>query len=107
MENLSNAAWIEKTAQDTNKVILDVRTDEEVAEGIIPGAIQLDIFKPQEFMDAIQAMDQDKNYYVYCRAGSRSAQACQIMEQSGFSNLFNLAGGYSNWDGDSVIPEEN
>ncbi len=106
MQNLSNAEWAEKTAQDDHKVILDVRTDEEVAEGIIPGAIQLDIFQPQEFMNGIQAMDNSKNYYVYCRAGSRSAQACQIMEQSGFTNMYNLAGGYSNWDGDTTIPQE-
>jgi rhodanese-related sulfurtransferase len=44
-------------------------------------------------------MDKSKNYYVYCRAGSRSSQACQIMDQMGFENTYNLAGGFSNWDG--------
>lgn len=100
MKNLSNEEWINMTATDDNKIILDVRTDEEVEEGIIPGAIQLDIYQPQKFMEGIQKMDASKNYYVYCRAGSRSVQACQIMKQSGLENLYNLTGGYSNWDGE-------
>jgi hypothetical protein len=43
-------------------------------------------------------MDKSKNYYVYCRAGSRSSQACQIMDQMGL-RIPDLTGGYSNWDG--------
>jgi len=100
MQNLSNEEWIDMTAKDDNKVILDVRTDQEVDEGVIPGAIQLDLHQPQEFMDGLQKMDNTKNYYVYCRAGSRSVQACQIMKQTGFDNLYNLTGGFSNWDGE-------
>jgi rhodanese-related sulfurtransferase len=41
-------------------------------------------------------MDKSKNYYVYCRAGSRSSQACQIMDQMGL-RIPDLTGGYSNW----------
>lgn len=99
MKNLNNAEWKEETAKDTNAVIFDVRTDEEVAEGILENAINHDIHKPQEFMAALEKMDKSKNYYVYCRAGSRSSQACQIMDQMGFENTYNLTGGYSNWDG--------
>jgi len=104
MKNLNNEEWKEKTANDSNAVILDVRTDEEVAEGIIENAIQHDIHQPQEFMAALEQMDKSKNYYVYCRAGSRSSQACQIMDQMGFENTYNLTGGFSNWDG-SVFHE--
>jgi rhodanese-related sulfurtransferase len=102
MQELSNEEWKERTASDENKILLDVRTDEEVADGIIPGAQQLDIYQPQEFMDAVQKMDKDKNYYIYCRSGGRSGQACQILEQSGIQNTYNLTGGYSNWDGDTT-----
>jgi rhodanese-related sulfurtransferase len=99
MKNLNNAEWKAATAQDSNAVILDVRTDEEVAEGILENAVQHDIHQPQEFMAALGKMDKSKNYYVYCRAGSRSSQACQIMEQMGFENTYNLTGGFSKWDG--------
>jgi rhodanese-related sulfurtransferase len=105
MTNINNNEWKEQTAIDTNALIIDVRTEEEVSEGIIPNAIHLDIFKPQEFMNAMNNMDADKNYYVYCRAGSRSSQACQIMESLGLKNTFNLEGGYSNWDGETTLPE--
>lgn len=106
MIDLTNQEWKEKTAADSNSVIIDVRTDEEVSEGIIPGALHYDIFKPQEFMNAMNNMDAEKNYYVYCRAGSRSSQACQVMESLGLKNTYNLAGGFSNWDGATSNLEE-
>ncbi|BAO54182.1 rhodanese-like domain-containing protein [Nonlabens marinus] len=99
MKNLSNSEWKEEVANDSNAIILDVRTDDEVAEGILKNAIHHDIHQPQEFMAALDNMDKSKNYYVYCRAGSRSSQACQIMDQMGFENTYNLTGGFSNWDG--------
>jgi rhodanese-related sulfurtransferase len=42
-------------------------------------------------------LDKNKNYYVYCKAGARSAQACHIMNQLGFENTFFISGsfGYS------------
>jgi rhodanese-related sulfurtransferase len=50
-------------------------------------------------------MDKTKNYYVYCKAGGRSAQACIIMNQMGFENTFNLEGGFMNWNGEIASPE--
>jgi len=99
MKNLNNFEWKEEIANDPNAVILDVRTDDEVAEGMIEGAVHHDIHQPQEFMTALEKMDKSKNYYVYCRAGSRSQQACQIMNQMGFENTYNLTEGFSKWDG--------
>ncbi|MDC3301075.1 rhodanese-like domain-containing protein, partial [Flavobacteriaceae bacterium] len=39
-------------------------------------------------------------YFVYCKAGSRSAQACAVMHQMGFEYTYNLEGGFSKWSGD-------
>lgn len=102
MEDLTQDEWAEQLANDDNAVILDVRTDEEVADGIIPNAVHLDIYKGQEFIDAIEALDKSKSYYVYCRSGNRSGQACQIMEELGFEKAFNLEGGMLQWTGDVV-----
>lgn len=100
MKDITRQEWKELTATDDNAVIIDVRTDDEVAEGMIPNALHHDIFQPQELMAALQEMDKSKNYYIYCRSGGRSGQACQIMNQMGFKTTYNLLGGFSEWDGD-------
>lgn len=105
MEDLTQEEWAEQLANDDNAVILDVRTDDEVAEGIIPNAIHIDIYKGQEFIDEVEALDKSKNYYVYCRSGNRSGKACQIMEQLGFENTYNLEGGMLEWTGEVVDKE--
>jgi len=99
MADLSQQDWKSQLENDKNAVILDVRTEEEVNEGSIPEAIHLDIYKGQEFIDAIKKLDTDKNYYVYCRSGARSGQACSIMNQLGFEHAYNLMGGFSKWNG--------
>ena len=102
MEDLSQEEWTLQLAKDSNAVVLDVRTDAEVAEGIIKNAINIDIYKGQEFINAIEELDKSKNYYVYCRSGNRSGQACAIMGQLGFENAYNLQGGMLEWEGDVV-----
>jgi rhodanese-related sulfurtransferase len=97
--DMQQHTWWEQAKQDPNAVILDVRTDDECALGIIPDAIQLDIYKAAEFMEGLEQMDKSNSYYVYCKAGGRSAQACQIMKSMGFSKTYNLAGGFSSWKG--------
>ena len=100
MTDLTVAEWEEHIANDPEAVIIDVRTDEEVEEGMIENAQQMDIFKGQGFLDAIATLDKTKNTYVYCRSGKRSVQACMLMEQQGFENTYNLLGGYMEWEED-------
>ncbi|MFG6687108.1 rhodanese-like domain-containing protein [Mariniflexile sp. HNIBRBA6329] len=102
MEDLSQEEWASRLAADENAVVLDVRTDAEVADGIIPNAIHIDIYKGQGFIEEVEALDKAKNYYVYCRSGNRSGQACAIMGQLGFENAYNLEGGILEWEGDLV-----
>lgn len=100
MKEITQEEWREKISGDDNAVILDVRTETEVEEGHIPGAKNIDIYKGQDFIDEIEQLDRDKNYYVYCRSGARSAQACTLMDQKGFNTTFNLLGGFSKWNGE-------
>jgi rhodanese-related sulfurtransferase len=104
--NLSQHDWTSQLAEDTNAVILDVRTEEECNDGIIPNSVNIDIYKGQGFIYEIDALDKTKNYYVYCRAGSRSAQACNIMNQMGFEQTYNLEGGFMKWQGEVTFPQE-
>lgn len=41
-------------------------------------------------------MDKSKDYFIFCRSGNRSAQACGIMAELGF-NVYNLKGGVGMW----------
>lgn len=103
--NLAQQEWVDQLNADHNAVILDVRTAEECSEGIIPNAIAIDIYKGQGFIYEVDALDKTKNYYVYCKAGGRSAQACAVMNQLGFENTFNLEGGFLQWQGEVAFPE--
>jgi rhodanese-related sulfurtransferase len=100
--NLEQEVWSHQLKNDPNAVILDVRTQDEFNEGLIPGAINIDIYQGQGFINAVEELDKSKNYYVYCRSGGRSGQACSIMSQLGFENAYNLLGGIMNWEGEVV-----
>ena len=102
MKELSQEEWREQISKDDDAVILDVRTELEVEEGYIPEAKNIDIYKGQEFLQELDKLDKDKNYYVYCRSGARSAQACNLMDQKGFKQTYNLIGGFSQWEGEKA-----
>ncbi|GGW22810.1 rhodanese-like domain-containing protein [Arenibacter certesii] len=100
MADLSQEEWSAQLESDQNAFILDVRTPEEVEEGYIPNMTNLDIRMGQEFITELEKLDKSKNYYVYCRSGQRSGQACALMNKLGIENAYNLEGGIMNWQGE-------
>ena len=62
--DISQEQWWQEAQNDKNGVILDVRTDGEWNEGIIPGAIHIDIYKGQGFIYKVDELDKSKNYYI-------------------------------------------
>ena len=105
MADLTQEQWKSKLNDDNDSVILDVRTEDEVEAGYIPGAINIDIYKGQEFMDELEKLDKSKNYYVYCRSGARSAQACALMGHLDIKTAHNLLGGFMEWKGEVAFNE--
>ncbi|GAA4318235.1 rhodanese-like domain-containing protein [Pontixanthobacter gangjinensis] len=102
MKELTQKEWQEKLEKDDKAVILDVRTEEEVEEGYIPNSKNIDIYKGQGFVNEVEKLDKSKHYYIYCRSGKRSSQACILLDQMGFSETYNLLGGFSEWEGDKT-----
>lgn len=100
MKDLTNQQWKDLTSTDTQAVIIDVRNDDEIAEGKIPGAISANVMEPPIFMEKVENLDKNKNYYIYCKSGGRSRQACAVLAYLGFTNVYNLIDGFSNWDGE-------
>ena len=97
--DLDQIKWASESVE-TNNIILDVRTPEEFSEGYIANATNLNIYDANTFMSKIQSYNKENSYYLYCKSGARSAQACQIMSQLGFNNVYNLLGGITNWTGE-------
>ena len=77
-------------------ITLDVRTPGEFAEGYIKGA-RLINFQSGNFENEIAALDKNATYAVYCRSGNRSGQAVKVMQDAGFTNVFNMNGGVIDW----------
>ena len=76
--------------------LIDVREADEFASGHLPGAINLPL---SDFLERYEELDKDKPYYIICRSGARSAQACAFLEEDGY-DVTNVAGGTSAWLGD-------
>lgn len=76
--------------------VIDVREDYEVEEGMIPGAVHIPL---GEIADRADELDKAKSYILVCRAGRRSENACQILEEKGF-DVTNLEGGMTAYDGE-------
>ena len=80
---------------DSNIELIDIRTPAEVARGVIPNAKTLPMHLiPLQLNYFINS---DKQIVIYCRTGSRSAQACMFLNQQGISNVVNLSGGIMSW----------
>lgn len=76
--------------------ILDIRTPDEFRQGHLADAVNIDFYAP-DFRARIQKLDRDQPYVVYCRKGIRGAKALGIMQQAGFTWVYNLSGGYDTW----------
>lgn len=76
--------------------IIDVRTPNECAGGMIEGAKNIDYYG-NDFQTQIATLDMSKPVLVYCKSGGRSGRAAGIMKELGFTEVYDLRGGYSNW----------
>ena len=94
-EDLNGKTFKSKFEGSANAELLDVRTAGEFASGTVPGAKNLDILSGQ-FQAALDSLDKDKEYFVFCRSGNRSGSACQMLSDKGIK-CYNLAGGVGAW----------
>ena len=92
-ENLTATDFLTQLKTTPDAVLLDVRTPGEVAAGKLKGAKIIDFYDPS-FATTVSKLDKEKPYFIYCRSGVRSANACRMMHKMGFTKLFNLSGGY-------------
>ncbi|GAA3400327.1 rhodanese-like domain-containing protein [Paenibacillus hodogayensis] len=81
--------------------IVDVREDDEVAGGIIPGAVHIRL---GDLPDRFGELPKDRELIVVCRGGNRSLKACEFLADQGYSKQVNLTGGMREWA--QQLPEQ-
>ncbi|NND32693.1 MAG: rhodanese-like domain-containing protein [Saprospiraceae bacterium] len=92
----------EKMERNDPLRLIDVRTPAEVAQGALPGAINID-FRSADFAEQISTLPKGEPYLVYCAKGIRSAAAIEKMKALGFTDLIDLEGGYNAWKSQFAI----
>lgn len=86
--------------EESDYIILDVRTPEEFDDKHIPGAVNV----PNETIDAEEIPelpDKEQLVFVYCRSGNRSKQASAKLAALGYTNIVEF-GGINDWPGETV-----
>jgi len=92
--------------QENDYVIVDVRREDEYAEGHIPGAILIPNESIAEYEAPEELTDSDQIILVYCRTGRRSKEAADKLAKMGYSRVYEF-GGIVDWDGEIEVNEQN
>jgi rhodanese-related sulfurtransferase len=86
------AAWMEEEPESFR--LVDVRTVNEMARGMLSGAEALPMhlipLRADEFTKGDRVV-------FYCQTGARSGQVCAFLQQQGIPDVFNLRGGIVDW----------
>ena len=84
--------WHELLEKDLSTLfLLDVRTPEEYSLGTIEGAVNIPHYEVRERMAEIP---RDRTIVVFCAAGLRAYLAERILREHGYTDIYNLSGGY-------------
>lgn len=92
-QDISVTEFNEKLKVNPGLFILDVRTPEEYRELHVPGTSRLiPVDELKRRMDELKGLE-DKEIYIICRSGRRSAAASELLSSHGFNKIFNVTGG--------------
>ncbi|MGL5540370.1 MAG: CoA-disulfide reductase [Erysipelotrichaceae bacterium] len=108
MEHSYKMYYVEeiKALQEQNAFFLDVRTPLEFGVGHIPGAHNMEVDELRNRIADIP-VSKDTPIYVNCQVGFRAYLAIQILKANGFTNLYNLSGGYNTYKAYTYKPGSN
>lgn len=73
---------------------VDVREQDEYAEGHIPGAVNIPL---TEFMARVDELSEDEPVVLVCNTGVRSSQAALFLVSMGYEDIYNLDDGTKGW----------
>lgn len=93
---ISIANFKTKLANTTNAQLIDVRTPAEVSKGTLKDAVNMD-FRAPDFDTQINTLDKSKPVFIFCQSGGRSGKGYKKMKDLGFSEVYDMDGGYGAW----------
>jgi sulfur-carrier protein adenylyltransferase/sulfurtransferase len=96
IDEISSIEAHERLESSDGSIFVDVREADEWDEGHIPGAIYTGRGRLEQRIEGL-VPDKTRPLVVYCSAGSRSAFSAKALEELGYSNVVNLAGGFADW----------
>ena len=82
--------------QDTDFILVDVRTTEEYESGHIQDAINFDFYS-ESFQNDILTLDKSSSIILYCRTQNRSTKTANYLKENGYKEIIVLAGGITSW----------
>lgn len=85
-----------KLKESKEPILIDVRTPGEYGQGHLANALSIDIYS-NDFKSRVGKLDKSKPVFVYCKAGSRSGSAVDMMSEMGFKEIYDLRGGIMAW----------
>ncbi|SCJ99218.1 putative rhodanese-related sulfurtransferase [uncultured Clostridium sp.] len=98
IKSINNISALKLINEVENLLILDVRRFSEFKSGKIPNSINIPVDDLEFELDELEEF-KEKPILVYCKSGIRSSVACSLLEEEGFSNLYNLRGGILDYTG--------
>lgn len=98
IETITTDELEKKLAAGEEIELVDVREDEEVKQGMIPGAKHIRMMTIPENLDYF---DKEKEYIIICRSGSRSENVCYYLQDRGYK-VRNMIGGMMYWTGETI-----
>ena len=69
--------------------IIDVRSPLEFSSGHLKGALNIPYDRIDQAIGSIEGLEKTSPILLYCQSGARSAVACQILAQLGFTRAMN------------------
>ena len=94
INEISDAQFTE--IQDTDYILVDVRTAEEYESGHIQDAVNFDFYS-ESFQNDILTLDKSSSIILYCRTQNRSTKTANYLKESGYNEITVIAGGITSW----------
>ena len=94
MNVISDTQFIE--IQETDYVLVDVRTVEEYESGHIQDAVNFDFYS-ESFQKEILFLNKSSSIILYCRTQNRSTKTANYLKDNGYKEIAVLEGGITSW----------